>query len=65
MVQPGTEGVANLVFDTPRIARGVKGGPRSIDDETGTILEPLFEVRCVISIKIAMGFGRLVPASRT
>ncbi|CAL1715767.1 unnamed protein product [Somion occarium] len=57
VIQSGAEGVANLVFDVPRNARGVKGGPRSGDEEEDTVTEALFEVRCIIGVKLSMGFG--------
>lgn len=56
VIQPGVEGVANLVVDIPKHARGVKGGPRQSDGAKST--ECLFEVRCILSIKLAMGIGR-------
>ncbi|KAK7686099.1 hypothetical protein QCA50_010911 [Cerrena zonata] len=58
IIQPGTEGVANLVFDVPRHARGVKGGPRHGDEEEETATAALFEVCCLIDVKLSMGFGR-------
>lgn len=60
MIPAGAEGVANLVFDTPRNARGVKGGPRSDADDEFTTREPLFEVLCMLSVKMCMGLGRWV-----
>ena len=61
VIQPGAEGVANLVFDVPSNARGVKGGRRQGDD--GNTIMCLFAVQCLITIKMAMGFGRQVYAS--
>ena len=55
-IQPGVEGVANLVIDIPKDARGVKGGRRQGDDNK--ITECLFEVRCMVDIKLAIGIGR-------
>ncbi|KAI0763340.1 hypothetical protein BD413DRAFT_643412 [Trametes elegans] len=55
IITPGAEGVANLVVDIPKNARGVKGG-RRIGDE-GKSSECLFEVRCIVSVKLAMGIG--------
>ncbi|KAK7043841.1 hypothetical protein VNI00_008006 [Paramarasmius palmivorus] len=44
VIHPGVEGVASLVFDVPRHARGVgKGG--------------LFEIKCVLGVKMGMGMG--------
>ncbi|KAI0077291.1 hypothetical protein K474DRAFT_1661914 [Panus rudis PR-1116 ss-1] len=59
VILPGSEGVANLVFDVPRNARGVKGGKRHGDeeDQAGKTSEPLFEVRCIVGVKLGMGFG--------
>jgi hypothetical protein len=59
-VQPGTEGVASLVFDVPRNARSVKGGPRDGDGQQGTVTDCLFEVRCTLGIKIGLPLGRFV-----
>lgn len=58
IIQPGTEGVANLVFDVPRHARGVKGGPRHGDEDEETVTAALFEVLCIIDVKLSMGFAR-------
>ncbi|RPD54826.1 hypothetical protein L226DRAFT_539372 [Lentinus tigrinus ALCF2SS1-7] len=55
IIQPGAEGVANLVVDVPKHARGVKGGYRQGD--SGKATECLFEVRCIVGIKLAMGIG--------
>ena len=51
IISPGVEGVANLVFDVPRAAKSVHGGMREDKDA-------LFEVRCVVAVRIAMGIGR-------
>jgi hypothetical protein len=62
-VQAGTEGVANLVFDVPKAARVVKGGVREgADDAEGARrrTEPLFEIRCLLGVKIGMGMGQYV-----
>ena len=56
IIQPGVEGVANLVVDIPKHARGVRGGRRLGDGNKST--ECLFEVRCTVSVKLAMGIGR-------
>ncbi|KAH9847837.1 hypothetical protein C2E23DRAFT_889619 [Lenzites betulinus] len=55
IIPPGAEGVANLVVDVPKNARGVKGG-RRIGDE-GRSAEHLFEVRCIAGVKLTMGIG--------
>lgn len=57
IAQPGTEGIATLVFDIPKDARSLKGGRREDDEEEGRTTEPLFEVRAVIGVKITMGIG--------
>ncbi|TFK50191.1 hypothetical protein OE88DRAFT_1736456 [Heliocybe sulcata] len=58
IAQPGTEGVATLVFDVPKDARSLKGGRREDGEAEGTGgTDPLFEVRAVVGIKIAMGIG--------
>ncbi|KAI0750053.1 hypothetical protein C8Q80DRAFT_1269833 [Daedaleopsis nitida] len=54
-IGPGVEGVANLVVDVPKHARGVKGGRRPGDGTQTT--EHLFEVRCILGVKLAMGVG--------
>ncbi|KAH7884831.1 hypothetical protein F5I97DRAFT_1507385 [Phlebopus sp. FC_14] len=54
-VPPGIEGVASLVIDIPRRSRGAKGGPRF--DDSGKTTDGLFEVRCVLSIRIEMSSG--------
>ncbi len=61
IIQPGVEGVANLVVDVPKQARGVKGGRRQGNGDKTS--EPLFEVRCMLSIKLALGIGRWVALS--
>ena len=59
IIPPGAEGVAGLVFDVPKEARGVKGGTLDGDEtEPPRMTESLFEVRCAVEIKMAMGFGR-------
>ncbi|ESK83571.1 hypothetical protein Moror_12084 [Moniliophthora roreri MCA 2997] len=61
VIHPGVEGVASLVFDVPRHARGVKGGLLLGEEESpgGKRKETkaLFEVRCVLGIKMCMGLG--------
>ncbi|PCH42534.1 hypothetical protein WOLCODRAFT_163865 [Wolfiporia cocos MD-104 SS10] len=57
IIQPGVEGVANLVFDLPKNARGVKGGLRQSDEEGGMQAQPLFEVRCTVEVRLTMGIG--------
>ncbi|KAH9948610.1 hypothetical protein B0H21DRAFT_733269 [Amylocystis lapponica] len=57
IIQPGVEGVANLVFDLPKNARGVKGGTRQGDKEDSAVSDALFEVRCLVNVKLNMGIG--------
>lgn len=57
IIQPGVEGVANLVFDVPSQARSLKGGLREGDaDERPS--EHLFEVRSIVTVCLTLGFGR-------
>lgn len=57
-VQPGTEGVANLTFEVPRNARSVKGGAREGgDDEGGRLTDSLFDIQCLVNVKIGMSIG--------
>ena len=58
IIHPGVEGVANLVFDVPKGARGVKGAPRQGDEEGARVTPALFEVKCIVSVRLSMGFGR-------
>jgi len=64
LIPPGAEGVANLVFDVPKHARGVRGG--MLDGEEGEeggqsrVTESLFEIRCKVEVKLGMGMGRYV-----
>lgn len=58
IVQPGTEGIANLVFDVPNKCRGLRSGRLDNgDDDNPRESESLFEVRCIIDIKLGMGIG--------
>ncbi|KAG6918440.1 hypothetical protein DXG01_014621 [Tephrocybe rancida] len=57
IIPPGAEGVASLVFDVPKHARGVRGGSYEGDESEGRSSESLFEVRCIVGITINMGFG--------
>ncbi|KAF9500006.1 hypothetical protein BDN71DRAFT_1258120 [Pleurotus eryngii] len=56
IIPPGAEGVASLVFDVPKYAKSVKGGSREDDD--GRTSEALFEIRCIVGVKLNMGLGR-------
>ncbi|KAJ7621716.1 hypothetical protein DFH06DRAFT_1232550 [Mycena polygramma] len=57
IIPPGAEGVASLVFDVPKHARGVKGGLLYGDESAPKPTQSIFEVRCVLGIKMTMGFG--------
>ncbi|TDL25851.1 hypothetical protein BD410DRAFT_801167 [Rickenella mellea] len=63
IVQPGTEGIANLVFDVPRNARGLRGGLRDggdadeFDESAQKTVDSLFSVQCVIGITLGMPIG--------
>jgi len=63
IIPPGAEGVANLVFDVPKHARGVRGGTldgEEIEEGKGARRhsESLFEIRCKVEVKLSMGMGR-------
>ncbi|KAJ7730809.1 hypothetical protein B0H16DRAFT_210102 [Mycena metata] len=57
IIPPGAEGVASLVFDVPKHARGVKGGLLKGDESASKPTPAIFEVRCVVGVKMTMGFG--------
>ncbi|KAJ7057948.1 hypothetical protein C8F01DRAFT_1148942 [Mycena amicta] len=57
IIPPGAEGVASLVFDVPKHARGVKGGLLQGADSAVKPTHAIFEVQCVLGVKITMGFG--------
>lgn len=57
IIQPGVEGIANLVFDIPAQARSLKGGLRE-GGEDGRESNHLFEVRSTVTVCLALGFGR-------
>ncbi|KAG5643087.1 hypothetical protein DXG03_001583 [Asterophora parasitica] len=57
IIHPGGEGIASLVFDVPKHARGVRGGTLEGDESEGHTTESLFEVRCIVGITINMGIG--------
>ncbi|KAG6828962.1 hypothetical protein H0H92_006144 [Tricholoma furcatifolium] len=58
IIQPGSEGVACLVFDVPSHARGVRGGLLEGGESEHRTTESLFEVRCVLGITLTMGIGK-------
>ena len=69
VAHPGTEGIAQLVFDVPRTARTVSAYPRhggdvdedeDEDDAFRRKTAPLFEIRGVLAIRIVMPVGRCV-----
>jgi len=65
IIPPGAEGVANLVFDVPKHARGVRGGTLDGEEAEGGVgprhTESLFEIKCKVEVKLTMGMGRFVP----
>ena len=62
IIPPGAEGVANLVFDVPKYARGVHGGILDGESEEDggqpRRTKSLFEIRCKVQVKLGMGIGR-------
>lgn len=56
IIEPTVEGIAQLVFDVPKIARGVRGGTLLGEDRRTT--ESLFEVRAMVTVKMTMGMGK-------
>ena len=60
VIQPGVEGIAHLMFDVPDAARSVKDEDRWGGEDEGRCLPNLFSLRCVVSVKMTMGFGRYV-----
>lgn len=63
-VLPSSEGLANLIIDIPRKARGVLPGARE-DSDGHHSKPPLFYVQCVLSLKLGMGFGTYVIFARS
>ncbi|KAJ7600305.1 hypothetical protein C8J56DRAFT_813096 [Mycena floridula] len=60
VIPPGVEGVASLVFDVPRDARGVKGGMLlGAPNKSGNpeVTKALFEIRCIVEVRMGMGLG--------
>ena len=61
---PGTEGIAQLIFDVPRTARTVSAHPRhggDVDEDGGESNNrkpSLFEVRGVVTVSISTRLGR-------
>ena len=64
VIHPSIEGVANLVFDTPKNSRGVKGSQRPGNEDSTKQLTPLFGVKCIVSVTMSMGLGRLASVFR-
>lgn len=64
IIQPGGEGVANLVFDVPKEARGVMGGMLDGEELEGEgrlrLSQSLFEIRCKVEVRLSLGMGRFV-----
>ncbi|KAF8637756.1 hypothetical protein AX17_002598 [Amanita inopinata Kibby_2008] len=58
IIHPGVEGVANLVFDIPKNARGMKGGVYEDEgDDRPRETQSIFEIQCIVSVKMSMGIG--------
>ncbi|KAK2467279.1 hypothetical protein APHAL10511_000828 [Amanita phalloides] len=58
IIHPGVEGVANLVFDIPKTARGVRGDVYYDEgDDRPRETQSIFNVQCVASVKMSMGIG--------
>ncbi|KAJ7189489.1 hypothetical protein GGX14DRAFT_609147 [Mycena pura] len=57
IIPPGAEGVASLVFDVPKHARSVKGGLLQGDESAPKATHAIFEVECLLRIRVTMGFG--------
>ncbi|KAJ7765849.1 hypothetical protein DFH07DRAFT_1058775 [Mycena maculata] len=57
IIPPGAEGVASLVFDVPKHARGVRGGLLQGDESAPKPTQGIFEIRCVVGVKMTMGLG--------
>ncbi|KAL1683224.1 hypothetical protein EV122DRAFT_273346 [Schizophyllum commune] len=56
VMPPGAEGVASLVFDVPKHARGVRGGPYQGGEQLKRReSQAIFEIRTILEIKILMG----------
>jgi hypothetical protein len=68
IIPPGAEGVASLVFDVPRSAKGVKGGillgdvvenmPKDDEGKKVKESENIFEIKCIVGVKMTMGLGK-------
>ncbi|KAF8963101.1 hypothetical protein BDZ97DRAFT_1821755 [Flammula alnicola] len=61
IIPSGAEGVANLVFDVPKHAQGVRGGTLDGEESEGGLgprhTESLFEIKCKVEVKLTMGMG--------
>jgi hypothetical protein len=57
IIHPGVEGVANLVFDVPPHAKSLRAGPRDGGEDSRSSGH-IFEVRCTVTICLALGLGR-------
>ena len=58
IINPGAEGVAHLIFDVPDVARTVQAEPRCGGEDEERTSPNLFSIRCIVSVKLTMGFGR-------
>lgn len=65
IIHPGVEGVAHLIFDVPDTARTVKADNRYGGDDENRVSPNLFSIRCIVRVKMIMGFGRCVPHTKT
>lgn len=60
IISPGAEGVAHLIFDVPDTARTVKAEPRCGSEDEARTSPSLFSIQCIVSVRMAMGFGKYV-----
>lgn len=58
IIPPGAEGVASLVFDVPHHAKSARGGMFDGEESENRTTHALFEVRCLVSVKMNMGIGK-------
>ncbi|KAF8800463.1 hypothetical protein BYT27DRAFT_7262865 [Phlegmacium glaucopus] len=61
IIPPASEGVANQVFDVPKLAPGVQSGTLDGESEEDggqtRRTESHFEIRCEVEVKLGMGIG--------
>jgi hypothetical protein len=60
IIQPGVEGVAHLVFDVPDAVRTVKAEQRYGGEDENRFSPNLFSIKCMLVVKMNMGFGRWI-----